>query len=44
MEMEMMMVAEKGKIWDEQQDATGVGELLVIVGYKVRSLDRANVA
>ncbi|XVE78659.1 hypothetical protein DITRI_Ditri13aG0164300 [Diplodiscus trichospermus] len=34
----------KGKLWDEEQDAGGMDELLAILGYKVRSSDMADVA
>ena len=34
----------KGKLWDEDQDAGGMDELLAVLGYKVRSSDMADVA
>ncbi|GMI76289.1 REPRESSOR OF GA, REPRESSOR OF GA1-3 1, repressor of GA [Hibiscus trionum] len=34
----------KGKLWEEDQDAGGMDELLAVLGYKVRSSDMANVA
>ncbi|CAI0451484.1 unnamed protein product [Linum tenue] len=34
----------KGKLWEEDQDASGMDELLAVLGYKVRSSDMADVA
>ncbi|XVF71435.1 hypothetical protein PTKIN_Ptkin12aG0037100 [Pterospermum kingtungense] len=34
----------KGKLWEEDQDAGGMDELLAVLGYKVRSSDMADVA
>ncbi|XP_021891377.1 DELLA protein GAI [Carica papaya] len=34
----------KGKLWEEEQDAGGMDELLAVLGYKVRSSDMADVA
>ncbi|XP_022771929.1 DELLA protein GAI-like [Durio zibethinus] len=34
----------RGKIWEEDQDAGGMDELLAVLGYKVRSSDMADVA
>ncbi|KAL4324203.1 hypothetical protein GQ457_11G004790 [Hibiscus cannabinus] len=34
----------KGKLWEDDQDAGGMDELLAVLGYKVRSSDMANVA
>ncbi|KAF5737823.1 hypothetical protein HS088_TW13G00714 [Tripterygium wilfordii] len=34
----------KGKMWEEDQDAGAVDELLAVLGYKVRSSDMADVA
>ncbi|CAN1122711.1 DELLA protein GAI [Linum perenne] len=34
----------KGKLWEEEQDAGGMDELLAVLGYKVRASDMADVA
>ncbi|XP_065849338.1 DELLA protein GAI-like [Euphorbia lathyris] len=34
----------KGKLWEDDQDAGGMDELLAVLGYKVRSSDMADVA
>ncbi|KAJ7960098.1 DELLA protein GAI [Quillaja saponaria] len=34
----------KAKMWDDEQDAGGMDELLAVLGYKVRSSDMADVA
>ncbi|KAJ7964494.1 DELLA protein RGA [Quillaja saponaria] len=34
----------KAKMWDNEQDAGGMDELLAVLGYKVRSSDMADVA
>ncbi|XWS47562.1 hypothetical protein CRYUN_Cryun14cG0162900 [Craigia yunnanensis] len=36
--------ANKGKLWEEEQDAGGMDELLAVLGYKVRYSDMADVA
>uniref|UniRef100_A0A5B7A557 DELLA protein n=1 Tax=Davidia involucrata TaxID=16924 RepID=A0A5B7A557_DAVIN len=38
------VAAGKGKMWEEQQDGSGMDELLAVLGYKVRSSDMADVA
>ncbi|XP_022728327.1 DELLA protein GAI-like [Durio zibethinus] len=35
---------DKGKLWEEEQDAGGMDELLAVLGYKVRSSEMADVA
>uniref|UniRef100_A0A5B7A4F3 DELLA protein n=1 Tax=Davidia involucrata TaxID=16924 RepID=A0A5B7A4F3_DAVIN len=43
-ESSSMAATGKDKMWEDQQDAGGMDELLAVLGYKVRSSDMADVA
>ncbi|OMO55490.1 Transcription factor GRAS [Corchorus capsularis] len=43
-ESSTISIPNKGKLWEEEQDAGGMDELLAVLGYKVRASDMADVA